>query len=166
MNDNDLPNKLNKYKEENIILKEQINNLRQEIKKISKENQKLNNIQTQLNNYINEINNLKNQLKNKDNELNDLKNKISNQNKKKYVDYNDIMVVNFISGDGKINYGIKCLPTETFAEVEEKLYKVYDEYRETNNIFIAKGNVIKRFKKMRENNLKDGDKIQLQNFYE
>ena len=58
------------------------------------------------------------------------------------------MVVHFISGDGKINQGINCLPTETFAEVEEKLYKIYDEYRETNNMFLAKGNIIKRFKKI------------------
>ena len=45
------------------------------------------------------------------------------------------MVVHFNSGDGKIDHGIKCLPTETFAEVEEKLYKIYDEYRETNTVF-------------------------------
>ena len=96
---------------------------------------------------------------NKERELNDIK-----RNKDGYVNYKNIMVVHFISGDGKINQGINCLPTETFAEVEEKLYKIYDEYRETNNMFLAKGNIIKRFKKMSENNLKDGDKIQLQNF--
>ena len=72
------------------------------------------------------------------------------------------MVVHFISGDGEINQGINCLPTEIFAEVEEKLYKIYNEYRETNNIFLANGNVIKRFKTMSENKIKNGDKIQLQ----
>ena len=70
------------------------------------------------------------------------------------------MVVHFISGDGKIYQGIKCLPTETFAEVEEKLYQIYDEYRETNNKFLAKGRLVLRFKKIYENNIKDGDKIQ------
>ena len=69
------------------------------------------------------------------------------------------MVVHFISGDGKINYGIQCLKTDIFAEVEEKLYQIYDEYRETNNIFIAKGNIVKRFKKICENNINNGDKI-------
>ena len=73
------------------------------------------------------------------------------------------MVVNFNSGDGKIDHGIKCLPTEKFVEVEEKLYKIYDEYKKRNNIFLAKGNLIKRDKTMSENNIKDGDKIQLQN---
>ena len=126
---------------------------------------RLNQVNKKQNDYISQINNLKIQLKEKDKEINDLKNKLSNGNIKQYVDFNDIMVVNFISGDGKIIEGIKCLPTDTFAEVEEKLYKIYDEYRETNN-FLAKGNIIKRFKKMSENNIKNGDKIQLQNFNE
>ena len=142
---------MNEYKHENKKLKKQINNLQQEINRLNEENQKL----------------IKIQLKNKDKEINDLKKKISNGNIKQYVNYNDIMVVNFISGDGKINHGIKCLPTETFAEVEEKLYKIYDEYRDNyNNTFLANGNVIKRFKTMSENNIKHGDKIQLQDFNE
>jgi len=74
------------------------------------------------------------------------------------------MVVHFISGDGAINQGIKCLPTDTFAQVEEKLYQIYDNYRDNiNNTFLAKGNIIKRFKTMSENHIKNGDKIQLQN---
>ena len=96
------------YKNENKQLKEQINNLKKEIDRLNQENKKQND-------YISQINNLKNQLKEKDKEINDLKNKISIGNIKQYVDYNDIMVVNFISGDGKINHGIKCLPKETFA---------------------------------------------------
>ena len=115
------------------------------------------NIQQKEIDYNNQINDLKNK-------LNDLNKKISNDgNLKKYVDYNNIMFVNFISGDGRINHGIKCLATDTFAEVEEKLYQIYDEFRETNNIFLAKGNIVKRFKKMSENNIKNGDKIQLLN---
>ena len=126
-------------------------------------NQNIINLQQKLFNYINRVNNLKLQLKDKDKELDIIK---MNKPKDGYVNYNNIMVVHFNSGDGKIDHGIKCLPTETFAEVEEKLYKIYDEYRETNNIFLTKGNVIKRFKKMSENNIQNGDKIQLQNFNE
>ena len=71
------------------------------------------------------------------------------------------------SGDGKINQGIYCLKTDTFAQVEEKLYQIYDEYRDNyNNTFLARGNVIKRFKTMSENNIKNGDKIQLQDLNE
>ena len=157
MNNNNLINKLNKYKEENMKLKQQINNLQQEINKLNKylvnANQSIINIQQQQINYISEISNLRNQLNNK--------------NKDGYVNFNNIMVVHFISGDGKINQGIKCLPTDTFAQVEEKLYQIYDEYRDNyNNTFLARGNVIKRFKTMNENNIKNGDKIQLQNFNE
>ena len=164
---NNLINKLNQYKNENKKLKEQINNLQQKLNRLNNNlqnaNQNIINLQQQQVNYINQVNNLNIQLMNKVKELDDLK---KNKSKDGYVNYKNIMVVHFNSGDGKIDHGIKCLPTETFAEVEEKLYKIYDEYRETNNIFLAKGNVIKRFKKMSENNIQNGDKIQLQNFNE
>ena len=64
------------------------------------------------------------------------------------------MVVLFTSGDVKIDQDIKCLPTEIFAELEVELNKIYDEYR--NNMFLAKGNLIKIFKEMSENNFKEG----------
>ena len=147
-------------------MKEQINNLQQKINllndNLANANQNIINLQQQQVNYINQINNLKNQLKDKERELNDIK-----RNKDGYVNYKKIMVVHFISGDGEINQGINCLPTETFAEVEEKLYQIYNEYREAyNNTFLANGNVIKRFKTMSENKIKNGDKIQLQDLNE
>ena len=74
---------------------------------------------------------------------------------KKYVDFNDIIVIQFIILDQKINCGVKCLKTDTFAEVEEQLYQTYPEFRETNNIFVCKGNQILRFKKIYENNIQD-----------
>ena len=162
---NKLMNELNSYKNENKQLKEQINNLQQEINRLNNnlQNEKQNviDLQQQLFNYNNQVNNLNIQLMNKDKELNDLK---MNKSKDGYVNYKNIMVVHFMSGDGEINQGINCLPTETFAEVEEKLYKIYNEYREAyNNTFLANGIVVKRFKTMSENNIKNGDKIQLQN---
>jgi len=74
---------------------------------------------------------------------------------------NEIMVVNFISPDFTVNEGMKCLPTDVFAEVEEKLYKKYDNLRNTNNMFTANAKPVLRFKKLCENGIKDGDKIQL-----
>ena len=76
-------------------------------------------------------------------------------------DIDDIMVINFISGDFSVNCGIKCLPTDIFAEVEEKLYKRFDNLRNTNNMFMANAKPILRFKKICENNIKDGDVLQL-----
>ena len=81
---------------------------------------------------------------------------------KNYLNLDDIIIIKFISTDQVINnYPIKCLKTNTIAEVEEKLYKEYEEFRETNNTLISKGNSILRFKKISENNIKDGDTIQI-----
>ena len=146
-------------KNENEALKKQINELKQENNKLKNDLLMVN--QTLLN-YQNNINKLNMNLFEKEKELNYLKQKLKNNgNMKQFVDYNNIIVVNFISGDGRINYGIKCLNTDTFAEVEEKLYKIYDEYRNTNNQFVSGGKIIIRFKKICENNIKDGQKVQL-----
>ena len=69
------------------------------------------------------------------------------------------MVINFVSTD--IHYGIKCLPNDIFAEIEEKLYKKFDDLRDTNNMFTVNARPILRFKKLSENNIKDGELIQL-----
>ena len=113
---------------------------------------------TEITKLKNEIINLKSQLILKDNEIKDLK--IKKIDKPVY-DINDIIVINFISTDYSINQGIKCLADETFAEAEERLYKIFDEFRNTNNIFLFKGEQILRFKKIRENKIYDGAHIQL-----
>ena len=103
--------------------------------------------------YINEINRLKQT-------INDLQLKLQKTDKKK-IYMNDIMVINFISTDQTVRAGIPCLADDTFAEVEEKLYQIYDEFRNSNNVFLHRGNTILRFKKIRENNIKNNDTIQL-----
>ena len=97
----------------------------------------------------------------KDNQIKKLKNNNIQNNIKDEPKYNinDIIVITFNSID--VNYGIKCLANETFAEVEERLYKKYDNLRETNNMFTVNAKPILRFKKICENNIKDGDIIQL-----
>ena len=120
------------------------------------------------NNIPNEnINELKNQIILKNNEINNLKIELENEknkNQKKLVDFNDIILIYFLSQDQIINkYPITCLKTDTFAEIEEKLYKEFEEYkfRDTNNTFIVHGAPILRFKKLYENKIKNGDVIQL-----
>ena len=110
----------------------------------------------------NTINNLNEMILIKNKEINDLKIQLQNSNNiRKTVNFDDILIVHFISMDQKINCPMKCLKTDTFAEVEEQLYKQFKEYRETNNNFIIKGNIILRFKTIFENNIKNGDKVQL-----
>ena len=67
-----------------------------------------------------------------------------------------MMCVNFISTDQNVHYAVECLKRNTFAEIEEKLYQQYPQYRETNNNFIANGKVVLRFKTIAENGIGTG----------
>ena len=164
-----LKEELNIYKKENENLQNKINKLQNDNNKLNNElikaNKIISNFNNNQNNNIdinNKINNLNEMLKMKDNIINDLKNQLKNK-EIKTVNYDDILFVHFISLDQNINYGIKCLKTDMFAEVEEKLYQKYGEYRETNNNFTANGRIILRFKSISDNHIKDGDKVQLIN---
>ena len=164
-----LKEELNIYKKENENLKNEINLLKNDNNKLNNElikaNKIISNFNNNQNNNIdinNKINNLNEMIKMKDIMINDLKNQLENKGDKT-VHYNDILFVHFISMDQNINYPIKCLKTDTFAEVEEKLYQKYGEYRETNNNFTANGRIILRFKSISDNHIKDGDKVQLIN---
>ena len=66
------------------------------------------------------------------------------------------MTVNFISMDQRIHFAVSCIDTNTFAEVEEKLYKQFPECRETNNSFLANGQQVLRFKTIKQNNIGNG----------
>jgi hypothetical protein len=67
-----------------------------------------------------------------------------------------MMSVNFISTDSKVHFSVPCLDYNTFAEVEEKLYKQFPEYRETNNDFLANGEQVLRFKTIKQNKIGNG----------
>ena len=151
-------NEIDKLKEENEKLKKDLIRSNKIISDM--QNNQINNNNKELKNLRDEINKLQNQLILKEKELKDVKNKFQNNTKKEAkVYYSDIMVINFSSVE--VNYGIKCLPTDTFAEVEEKLYQKYDDLRNTNNMFTANAQSVLRVKTISENNIKDGDIIQL-----
>ena len=158
----------NKLQDENTKLNNELikaNKVISNFSNNSKDNSNLNEI-TNLKNIIfnkdNEILNLKNIILSKDGEIMNLKLQLQNNNvNKQLFNIDDVMVINFYSEDKNINYGIKCLKTDTFAEVEEKLYQKYPDYRNTNNNFVAKERIVLRFKKIFENGIIDGDKIQL-----
>ena len=144
-----------------IKLKEELNNSKEIIK--NKDSQ-INEIQNQLkcikedSDYnlaqkISKIKILEKQLKKKDLQIENSKNNIKDE---KMVKESQIAVINFSSSDQKINYATSCLNSTIFAEIEEKLYKIYPEYRETNNTFIANGKTILRFKTVGENGIGAG----------
>ena len=112
----------------------EINNLKNELTKARKiiEQQKLtiNDLQNKLNNSNNIINNLNNEINSykniiskKDLELDNIKSQLNNNIPKNKFYFDDIMCVNFISSDQNVHYAASCLKTNTFAEIEEKLYK-------------------------------------------
>ena len=146
-----LNSELQIYKDDNAYLKSNLTKANQ----LAMENNQINNNV----NLIQEIAVLKYQLNLKDNEINNLK--LQNNKFNKPITLNDIIVINFISTDHSIHEGIKCLADETIAEVEERFYQKFDDFRNTNNKFLFKGNQILRFKKIRENKINDRDIIQL-----
>ena len=122
------------------------------------------NLKYQLSQKDNEIKDLKYQLLQKAHEIKDLKIKSqnNNQNNKQILNMDEIMIVYFQSQDQEINHvGIKCLPSDTFAEIEEKLYKKFENFRNTNNTPLCNGRIILRFKTLSENNIKDENVVQL-----
>ncbi len=114
-----------------------------------------------------EIKNLNDQINKKDNELEKLNQVMKNNklaessiiNSNRPID--KIVVANFISFDQSLMNAMQCSDYDTFAVAEEKLYKEYPEYRETNNEFLHNGKEILRFKIINENRIGDGKPIML-----
>ena len=152
-------NKLNNSDNDEII------NLQNELiearKIIEEQKLKIQDLQNQLNNSNNNtlVQSLKNQILQKDKEINRLNLELININNLKNNNMfrmDQMMCVNFISSDQNVHYSIPCIYNNTFAEIEEKLYKQYPEYRETNNHFLANGKEVLRFKTISENNIGNG----------
>ena len=149
----------------------EINNLKEKLKKAEKiiEQQKseINELKNQLNlanNKLNELQSLRNLIAQKDLEINKLTQGLQNiniNNNNRNISLNIDKCVNFISNDQRINFAIPCNGNSIFAEIEEKLYQEYPEYRETNNIFLANGKEVLRFKTINYNNIGTGRPIML-----
>ena len=150
-NNNEIDNLKDELSKANIIIEEQksiINDLQNKLNKCNNYEIQINNLNNIIIQKDNEINNLKNQLNNINN--------ISNNNISNNVNFNEIVVVNFISMDQNVHYAVAALKNNTFAEIEEKLYKQYPKYRETNNNFITNGSTVLRFKTIAENKISNG----------
>ena len=103
-----------------------------------------------------ELNNLKAQLNNIQINNNNQINNINAPNNNFNININDMMCVNFVSSDQRIHFAVACIKTNIFAEIEEKLYKQYPAFRETNNTFLANGTIVLRFKTIAENKIGNG----------
>ena len=152
-----LKKQLEEFKKQNESLKKENEALKNNLAKANNINLDIKKYQEKIkeNEYLKDQNiQLKYQIK----ELNFI---LQSVNEEPKVSLNDIIVVNFISGDSSIHCGIKCFLSDTFASIEEKLYKRYENHRDTNNMFTANGKLVLRFKTLKENGIKDGDIVQL-----
>ena len=149
LNDNEILRLKDELEQAKQIIEQQkitIQNLQNQINDInSNHNITIQNYKNIINQKEQELNNLKIQLQNNDISSNNI-----------YINKNKIMAVNFISMDGKIHFAVPCIDSDIFAEVEEKLYKQFPEYRETNNSFLANGETVLRFKTIKENKIGNG----------
>jgi len=131
-------------------------------------NQIINNLQNELTNLkisynknLSLINQLQNDLNQKEKELSQLKNGLSsNSNQFK----NDLenkfgFAITFRTAGQDIIHPIVCNKKETISRLEEELYNKYPKFKEYNTFLTCNGVVLKRFKTVGENNIKEGDAI-------
>ena len=76
----------------------------------------------------------------------------------------NIIAINFETINQDIKKPMACKNTDIISRLEEKVYNEYPEYKEHNTYLTVNGNLIKRFKSLEENGIKDGNII-LVNIY-
>ena len=171
---------MNEEKSKNNRLNEQIEKLEKElsIEKDSKNklniqleiaNKKINDLTNQLSNNFNSIQNnkvieLQKIIDMKNQEISQLYTRINNKNDNgvNFMPGDKIISIAFISVNQKIqNYNRAYKDTEIISRIEEELYNEYPEFKEKETYLMLNANKMKRFKSLKENNVKDGDVIQV-----
>ena len=110
-------------------------------------------------NKIKENEKIKNELNIKNEELNKLKIKLYDID---YANKNKVeksFSINFMSIDQSFLYPISCNENDSIAKLEEEVYNEYPKYKEYNTFLTVNGNIIKRFKTIKENGIKKGNAI-------
>ena len=168
-------------KNKNKKLNEQINKLEKDLSnekdakkklniKLEEENKKI----RDLTNQLNQLSNFKDIQKNKIIELQKIIDKKNQEISQLYVRNNSSSKgVKFKTGDNIIGIGFVSVnqeiqhfnraykDTEVFASIEEELYNEYPEFKEKETYLMLNANKIMRFKTLKENNIKNGDVIQV-----
>ena len=139
--------------------------LENELISLNKDNKEKDKLIEQLKNELNhkeeekiklgqEITKLKMEMKNKDIENKrlkiDLKVKIDEN-----IENNKRIKIIVQSSDSVINNEIESFENDKFVTIEEKLYVQFENYRNSNNLFLANGEQVFRFKTLKEQNIND-----------
>ena len=71
------------------------------------------------------------------------------------------MALNFVSMGNQdiMNYNLICKNIDLFIRLEERLYEDFPQFKEYETYFEVKTRRIKRFKTLKENNIKTNDVI-------
>ena len=72
-----------------------------------------------------------------------------------------VYAINFVSQGNQdiFNYALPCKNTDLFVRLEEKLYNEFPQFKNYETYFEVRTNRIKRFKTLDENNIKNGDVV-------
>ena len=136
--------RLNKIiKEKDIIIEQLKSDLNKKEKDIIKRGEDLTKLEMEMKNMEIDIKRLKIDLKVKIEENKD----------------NKRIKVKFQSSDSVINDEIESFENDKFIVIEEKLYIKFEKYKETNNLFLVKGNQVLRYKTLKENKIGDGQVV-------
>ena len=96
-----------------------------------------------------------------------INNNTNNIHENNFISKDNMISISFISDDQAIqNYNKTYKDTELFVNAEKELYENYPEYREIEPFFLVRGNKIKRFKTLKDNNIHNGDVIMLNSYNE
>ena len=170
---------MNEEKNKNNRLNEQIKKLEKELSiekdsknklniKLEEANKKIRDLTNQLSNNLNSIQNnkiieLQKIIDMKNQEISQLYMRINNNsNGVKFMPGDNIISIGFISVNQKIqNYNRAYKNTEIISRIEEELYNEYPEFKEKETYLMLNANKMKRFKSLKENNVKNGDVIQV-----
>ena len=174
---NDLKRKLNETKnvngggEENRLLnelKEAHDKHKQILNECIREKQTNLNLNEQINKLTSQINSLKLDLNSKNDEITNLRNELNELNRSNNNAPNleckpgeKIIIAHFIDNEQKVNFPIACKNTDIFVRIEEQLYDEFPEFKEKITYFTVNGVMIKRFKSMDDNHIKNRDKIMI-----
>lgn len=108
----------------------------------------------------------KKKVKELNDKINDLKNYTDKDKKTNIKSDEEIIVLFFESVNQDDHRPIFCKNTDTFVRIEEKIYNEYPQYKDYNNYLTVNWNLIKRFKTLDENKIKDGNAIIINIFEE
>ena len=147
-------NQLTEEKNKNKKLMEQLNN---EQKKVKELNDKIKLYEN--NDNVKKIKELEEIIVSLNLQINKLKNSTNQDKITKSKSEEEIVALFFTSSNGEIQRPISCSNADTFAKIEEKIYNEYPKYKDYNTYLTVNGNVVKRFKTLDENKIKDGNII-------